>query len=514
MHLDVPHGFRGVFRTDDDARAIYSESAGIQRIMPVGVAAPADVEDLVTLIAWAKREGAALIPRGSGSSMSGAAIGPGVIVDLSRWKNVGEIVDRTIRVQPGVICAEVQRVARLKGLRFPVSPSSAAFCTIGGMTATNAAGAHTLRYGAMREWVQEIEVVGMGESVKRNVKRSVKNGVKNRVNGGVGERVLKSSSGYFTEGDEVDLLVGSEGTLGFFTSIELKLCDEPKSTASVLGVFASLEAATEAAIRARESGAAACELLDRTFLEFAKVESAEAILIADAEGGDEGEATAIATRIAAGFRSAGATDARIAETREEREHLWELRHAASPILSRLSEQLKSMQVVEDGCVPPAKLAEYVAGLREAFEAQRIRGVIFGHAGDAHVHANALVDVAEPDWRPRVEGLLDDVTGLVASLGGTISGEHGDGRLRTPLLGRFFSAEQTSEFERVKRHYDPDGILNPGVKLSARGRESERAGGIGDIKYDPSLPVHSETVSRALKHVERGRAYSEFRLDLL
>jgi FAD/FMN-containing dehydrogenase len=274
-----------------------------------------------------------------------------------------------------------------------------------------------------------------------------------------------------------------------------------------MGVFASLEAATEAAIKARESGAAACELLDKTFLEFAKVDAAEAILIADAEGRDEGEAAAIAERIAGGFRSAGATNAHIAETKEERDHLWELRHAASPILSRLSEQLKSMQVIEDGCVPPARLGEYVAGLRAAFDRNRIRGVIFGHAGDAHVHANALVDVTERDWRPRVETLLDEVTGLVASLGGTLSGEHGDGRLRSPLLGRVFPPERMVEFARIKARYDPDARMNPGVKVGARP-------GIGDIKYDPALPRHPQMVTQALKQIERDRSYAEFRLDLI
>jgi FAD/FMN-containing dehydrogenase len=173
-----------------------------------------------------------------------------------------------------------------------------------------------------------------------------------------------------------------------------------------------------------------------------------------------------------------------------------------------------MQVVEDGCVPPDRLAQYVAGLRAAFDAQRIRGVIFGHAGDAHVHANALVDVTERDWRTRVERLLDEVTGLVASLGGTISGEHGDGRLRTPMLDRVFSAERMAEFEQIKRRYDPDGLLNPGVKVRAVGREGERAGGVGDIKYDPALAIRPAVVTRALEHVERARAYSEFRLALL
>jgi FAD/FMN-containing dehydrogenase len=517
--MDAPASFRGLFRTDREARAVYSETAGIQRILPMAIAVPTGVEDLVTLIEWAKREGAALIPRGSGSSMAGAAIGPGVIVDLSRWKNVGEIQDGSITVQPGAICAEVQRVARLKGLRFPVSPSSAPFCTIGGMTATNAAGAHTLRYGSMRQWVTAIEWVGTSCRPERTCHPERSEGSalpdeKQALRFTRDDTVRKNSSGYFTDGDELDLLIGSEGTLGFFTSIELRLTEAPKSTASVMGVFSSLEAATAAAIRARESGAAACELLDKTFLEFAKLESAEAILIADAEGQDDGEASAIAARIVAGFKSAGAADARLAETAAERERLWELRHAASPMLTQMGEHIKSMQVVEDGCVPPPRLGEYVAGLRQAYERNRIRGVLFGHAGDAHVHANALVDMRERDWRPRVDGLLEEVTSLVASLGGTLSGEHGDGRLRTPLLFKTTPAERLAEFAAIKKRYDPDGILNPGVKVNVAGQVSGTGDQIGDIKHDPALAPHPEAVIRAFKHVERERAYSEFRLDLV
>ena len=505
---DAVRNFRGVFRTDADARAVYSETAGIQRIIPDAVAVPVDMDDLLALIDWAKGEGASFIPRGSGSSMAGAAIGPGVIVDLSRWKSIDEsrIDDRRLVVQPGAICAEVQRIARMKGLRFPVSPSSAPFCSIGGMTATNAAGAHTLRYGAMRAWVNAIEWVGPSCHRERS-ERSALRQAQQILRVAQDDNVRKNSSGYFTGGDEVDLLVGSEGTLGFFTSIELRLTEEPKSTASVMGVFPSLAAATEAAITAYAAGAAACELLDKTFLEFAKVESAEAILIADAEGWDEDEAAAVAERIAEGFKTAGATEARVAETREARDHLWELRHAASPMLARLDERLKSMQLIEDGCVPPPKLGLYVAGLRQAFDRNRIRGVIFGHAGDAHVHANALVDVTESDWRSRVDDILSEVTDLVASLGGSISGEHGDGRLRTPLLGRVFTSERLAEFAAVKHRYDPEGRMNPGVKVGA-------PAGIGDIKYDPSLPARSEAVTRALTHVERARGYSEFRLSLL
>src|SRR4051812_38766580 len=135
MTLAPPQRFRGIFRHDADARAVYSESAGIQRILPAAVAVPVDVDDLGTLIEWARGEGASLIPRGSGSSMSGAAIGSGVIVDLSRWKEIdrSRLDERKLIVGPGVVCRDAALVARSAGLRLPVEPSSAAFCTIGGM---------------------------------------------------------------------------------------------------------------------------------------------------------------------------------------------------------------------------------------------------------------------------------------------------------------------------------------------------------------------------------------------
>jgi len=147
--LSAPTGFRGLFRVDDEARAVYSESAGIGQSIPRAVAVPVDPDDLVTLVKWAGEGRVPLIPRGSGSSMPNGAIGDGVIVDLSRWRKLGEIDEknRTIRVGPGITRGEVDSAARSRGLRFPVDPSSGAFCTIGGMASTNAAGSHTLRFG-------------------------------------------------------------------------------------------------------------------------------------------------------------------------------------------------------------------------------------------------------------------------------------------------------------------------------------------------------------------------------
>jgi hypothetical protein len=193
----------------------------------------------------------------------------------------------------------------------------------------------------------------------------------------------------------------------------------------------------------------------------------------------------------------------------DEEALWALRHAASPILARLDAHLKSMQFIEDGTVPPARLPEYVRGVRAALARQGIRGVIFGHAGDANVHVNPLVDVRDAAWRAKIAALLDEVTALVASLGGTLTGEHGDGRLRAPLLDRVWSADALALFAAMKRAFDPLGILNPGVKLAAPGARA-----VGDVKYDPALPPLPAAARAALDRVADRREYARFRLELL
>ncbi|MGH7622314.1 MAG: FAD-binding oxidoreductase, partial [Gemmatimonadaceae bacterium] len=159
--ITKPANFFGIFRIDDDARAVYAEAAGIARVLPRGLAVPVDADDLIALVRWAGDTHTPLIPRGSGSSMPGGAIGDGVIVDLSRWRAMGDVdtEHRTITVGPGVLRAEVDGAARTCGLRFPVDPSSGAFCTVGGMASTNAAGSHSMHFGSMRRWVRALDCV-------------------------------------------------------------------------------------------------------------------------------------------------------------------------------------------------------------------------------------------------------------------------------------------------------------------------------------------------------------------
>lgn len=537
--LTPPTAFRGIFRTDDDARAVYSEAAGIGRMLPLAVAVPTDPDDLIALVRWASSQKIPMIPRGSGSSMPGGAIGEGLVVDLSRWRKVGavDVAARSIRVGPGVPRGEVDRVARGQGLRFPVDPSSGAFCSVGGMASTNAAGAHSMHFGMTRRWVRALDCVfsdGSRAEIRRDaplptgvpaIERFLKIApelvAEERKNPSRHPGVIKDASGYgiadyADSGALVDLLVGSEGTLAFFVEIELMLAPVAAATSSVLGAFTTLEQAVVAASRARDGGAVACEMLERTFLDVAASGGArqvpaesEAALLAEVEGGDADGAAVAARAVETIFRDAGATTTQIALDAHTETELWELRHAASPILSRLDANLKSMQFIEDCAVPPAHLPAYVRGIRDILGRHDTRVVIFGHAGDCHIHVNPLVDVRRSDWRERVESILREVVALVATLGGTLAGEHGDGRLRAPLTPDVWSSHAIAQFRRVKEAFDPDGVLNPGVKVPVAG---ERA--IGEVKYDLAAPALPSRARAALDRVEKTRGYASFRLDLL
>ncbi len=528
------------------ARAVYSEAAGIGRIVPAAVAVPEDADDVVTLIRWASERSLSVVPRGSGTSMAGGAIGPGVIVDLSRMDSIGDIDagSGSVWVGPGALRGDVNRAAAEKGLRFPVDPSSGEYCTIGGMASTNAAGAHTLKFGSIRSWVRALDcvfddgsraIIERGQAIPSMVPaldrffREAQPEMPPPGSSGIAMHtgVAKDSSGYQVgayamSGELVDLLVGSEGTLAVIVGVKLTLSEAPRATSGVLGAFPSLDAAVAGAAVARAAGASACELLDRTFLDVAAgggnhsaaalasvPADTEAVLLAEVEADDEAMAITRADGLADAFRKKGATVVTVALGASEQNEMWELRHAASPILAKLDPALKSMQFIEDGAVPIESLAGYVRGVRLALDQRGVRGVIFGHAGDSHVHVNPLIDTGKPGWRDDVEGLLADVVALTARLGGTLAGEHGDGRLRTPLMARVWSDEALRLFALVKSAFDPQGILNPGVKVPLAGQKP-----LEDIKYDPALAPLPIEARNALDKVSDQRAYSTLRLSLI
>jgi len=536
--LHAPDSFRGIFRTDELARAVYSEGAGIARLVPDAVAVPADADDVVALVRWAAAHHVPIVPRGSASSMANGALGRGVALDLSRLDWIGPVdAERaTVPCGPGALRDAVHAAAHGHGLRFAVDPSSGAFCTMGGMAATNAAGTRTVRLGAMRAWVRGLDCVfadGTRAWVRRGAPCPPVDALRifqHEVARDAIERgallaragVRKESSGYALaeyarSGDLVDVLVGSEGTLAIFVGLELALAPSPAARASLLASFPTLEGAVQAAGRCAAIGASAVELLDRTFLDVVRAEAAtlsipertEAVLLLEAEGDTAAHADALARQLADACRAAHATHVVSAPDEETAARIWRIRHAASPILNALDPHLASMQLIEDGAVPPDRFPDYVRGVRAALERHGMRGVIFGHAGDAHAHVNALLDVRDADWQTRARALLDDVTGLVARLGGTLAAEHGDGRLRTPLMDRVWDARAMALFARVKQAFDPLGILNPGVKVPTAGQDP-----LESVKYDPTLPPLPAAARLALDTVVRDKAWGAFRLGLL
>ncbi|MFN8572210.1 MAG: FAD-binding oxidoreductase [Gemmatimonadaceae bacterium] len=544
-----PEGIRGHWREDEDTRAVFAESASIHRVTPRAVASPQDAEDVQQLMKWAAATATPLVARGSGSSMAGGCLTESVVVDLSLL-HAAPSVDanrRLARCGPAVTRAAVTRAAEALGLRFPVDPSSGAFCSVGGMVATNASGSRTLKFGSTRTWVSGLECV-LADGTRTWVRRGEPLDTSNKILAKYAKTatslrkaaaaiqspmVRKNSSGYGLHafartGDLVDLLVGSEGTLAVFTELELALCELPVATATLLVSWPTLEGAVRGAAMATEAGASACELLDRTFLDVARTRAAlpvevgdEAVLLIELEEEIHGwnadlprdaSEQPLVERTKALERAslhAGASRVLLGLDPESSDALWALRHAASPILARLDPSIASMQLVEDACVPQARLSDYVQGVRRSLDQAGVRGVIFGHAGDANVHVNALVDVRHPEWKAQVARLFADIMELTATLGGTSTGEHGDGRLRTPLLNRFWSSDALALFERVKASFDPLGILNPGVKVWRNGAPSWDA-----IKYDPTLASPSPRAQRVLDRVSRERAYHRSRVEML
>ena len=527
--------------SDPASRAVYCEAAGIGRIMPSAVAAPTTADDVRALVQWAATAGMPITPRGSGSSMAGGAIGLGLIIDLSLLKLLRlDAVSRRIWCGPGALRGDIERAAHSAGLRFPVDPSSGEFCTIGGMVATNAAGAHTLKHGSTRRWITALDCIFADGSraIVRRGDRSYhsESGAPplDRLDHNVRARlteegaavhhagVRKESSGYGLHdfartGDVIDLIVGSEGTLALVVGVELELAPAAQATSSLRATFADLDQVSSAASMVRRLGASVCELLDSSFLRIAEsggalpkfMRGAAAVLLVEVEADDEPGAARMMKGVKGALTECGALSVEEASAVDEERELWDLRHAASPILAR-DPVLKSVQVIEDAAVPPEQMAAYIRGVRAALARQRLDGVIFGHAGDGHVHVNPLVDVRDPDWRAQLDVLLNEVTNLVATLGGTLSGEHGDGRLRAPLIGRAWRQPRALDlFRVVKETFDPGNLLNPGVKLPLTGQQP-----LEMVKYDPALEPLPGPAAAALETVAREKAYATHRLALL
>ena len=539
--ISPPRGFRGTFRTDAAARAAYSEGAGPYRIVPAAVAIPEDRDDLALLVQQARAELVPLVPRGAGSGMPGGNVGDGVLVDLGRFDRPLEITAAEGAVVGAAVTWQALDAAAARhDLRFPPDPSSGAFCTMGGMVATNAAGARSVRAGAVRRWVRSVELM-TGDAEVTVLRRG--EGAPSAPEAEVGPlqtrfaaiaqplirdsaglirarypRTRKNSAGYALDayletGDLLDLVIGSEGTLGFITRVEVQLEPRPPAVAGALIGLTEMASLSDVIATLLRLGPSALELLDRSFLTVARaktpfpLDGVEAVLLVDFEGTESAVRAAAAEAVQVTERHAAF--AYPAMSAEDRARMWALRHAASPALANLPDGRRSLQLIEDGCVPVPALGAYLAEVRHVAAGLDVEIVAFGHAGDGHLHVNALVDTTADDFERRVATLFERVTEIVIALGGTPSGEHGDGRLRSGAVGSLYGPEILAVLRRIKDAFDPDGILNPGVVLAPQDAEPIARLKVG--RTVASIPTH---VAAGLRHLERTGQWGTPKLELL
>ena len=536
-----PPDIRGEYRSDERARAAYAEAAGIYRILPRAVCLPADVADLQRVICWAADHRLALVPRAAGSGMAGGNVGDGVVVDLTRMTDQRLEVDPSSRravTGAAVTLSALNAAAAPHQLRLPPDPSSGAWATLGGMVSTNAAGARSVRYGSVRPWVEALTLLtsdGQAAKLRRGEAPETGHPLLGRFANEAAPAIRaaaahirsrfphtrKNVAGYaldafLNSGDVLDLIIGAEGTLGIVTEIEWRLDPIPRHRAGLRVALRSLEMLSESVQTLLRSRPSALELLDRTFLDLVgsdrtagaglRFPAVEAVLLVEFERDDPRALREAIEEATARIRPlAHAVDSAYSE--EAAQRLWTIRHAASPIIAGLPDSRRSLQVIEDACVPIDRMGEYIRLVRSAANAREVPMVMFGHAGDGHVHVNLIPEVGRAGWEASVAALLEDVTGAVIELGGTPTGEHGDGRLRAHTLRRLYGDEIIELFRQVKKSFDSSGIFNPGVILPS----AEPA--ISRLKVGQDAVQLPPDIERGLREIEVTAGYARCRLEL-
>lgn len=505
--MKVPKPPEGLFYADDLHRAVYSRAACLYRRRPVGVLFPRGEADLRWALDWARGQGVSLTLRGGGSGLAGQTVGEGLAADVSRFQNRLLSVDegaRTARVQPGLVLSELNRALRPLGLRFAPDPSSQDFCTLGGMLANNSKGARSVKYGPTLAHTRSLNLLladGSRVELSRGARppgdyphpalraaaflieehRSEILARWPRSRSNTSGYNLKECLGPPGRVDLLPLFVGSEGTLAVFLEATVALSPLPESQELCLMEFPSVPAAGEAVLEILPLGPSALEILDETFLDIIRKgwgafplpvgEGAKCLLLVETDGEAEEASEAMEAVLGAASRT-GLLSARRAVSSQEKAAVWAFRKAASPLLNRGRGKLKSVRFIEDGAVPPEAIPAYLQGVRQILTERGIQGVIFGHAGDGNFHVNPFMDLKDPRHFGEIPRIARETAELLASLGGTLSGEHGDGRLRTPFLPLVYGP-LTALFRAVKQSLDPEELLNRGILAPAQPEPMEK-----------------------------------------
>ncbi len=507
-HLD------GEVLTSAAIRKYFSTDSSVLSVEPNMVVYPKTTNDVrkVMRFSWQLAERGHVLPvtaRGQGSNQSGAAIGKGIIMTFPAHMNrllEFDLKQNLARVQPGINYKTFQEVMHTHQRFLPPYPASLAYSTIGGAIANNSSGEKTIKYGDTRRYVDKLEVVlANGELIqtgrinKKELDRKkgqtgLEADIYRHIDGiitdnaeaikGIGRlRVSKNSSGYALADvkrpdgsfDLTPLIVGSQGTLGIVTEAIIKIEPYSPKTQLLVAEFTDLSTAHDAITELLKLRPSVLEMVDRNLLEFVSKQHANLIknLVTDVLPAivlfvefDDMSERARKVHAKKAMKVLSKFSSRVTQTTDydEQQKLWGIHCSAAMVVNYNEAGKSALPIIEDGVVPHEEFEAFITGVYKLFAKYRLQVALWGHAGDTNLHMLPLLDLAKMGDRQTVIKLMQEYYDLVLSLGGSISAEHNDGRLRAAFVEKQFGEEMVQVFTEVKHAFDPHGMLNPGVKL--------------------------------------------------
>ena len=537
---DLAHELSGNVLADDLARAMYSTAAGIYQVLPLAVVRPRDREDIVKTLKWCQAHGVPATVRGGGTSPLDACLGSGIIIDTVAYMgraNEIDVHDQTVTAPAGASYARINQVLERFGRHLPPDPPGGTCCTIGGMIATNASGVSSIKYGSIIKYVQSLELVLAdgtaittgpvdvrqapfkewisGETTEPRIYREIYNLIReNRaLIRAKTPNLTANSSGYQLEralGHNVldlgQLVTGSEGTLAVITKAVLRTVERPPVSGMIILYFENVQLAADSVRPVLDAAPAAVELVDARALELIRAsrpdlahflrEKAQSVLIVEFDGADNDEVIPKLMETHRFMVEEGRTalDALLITAEPDLQEARELQNAALNAMYNLKGPRRVTPFVDDIAVSPEMVSSCIHGLCEIMKKHSLDVAISGHAGQGSFCARPLLDLKNADDIRVMREVAEEVFAMVIDMGGTISCGSGDGLARTEFL-RLQYGELCDVFAKVKQVFDPAGLLNPGIKVSA-----ERGTIVSNLRYGPDYS-RRQTEPKLLYHDE-------------
>ncbi|MFD2518585.1 FAD-binding and (Fe-S)-binding domain-containing protein [Salinimicrobium flavum] len=498
-------------------RSIFATDASVYRTLPLAVSYPKTREDIVSLIKFAGRNKVSLIPRTAGTSLAGQCVGEGIVVDVSKYFNAILELDeksRTVRVQPGVIRDDLNRYLEPYGLFFGPNTSTSNRCMIGGMVGNNSSGTTSIKYGVTRDKVVELKVLlsdgsegvfsnissegftekmNLGnregdiykglwgllkeDSVREEIRKNFPKPEIHRRNTGYAIDALAASEVFTPSGPKftiTDLLCGSEGTLAFTTEITLQLDELPPNKAVMVAAhFDSVEKCLEAVVPAMQHSLFTCEMMDKVILDctrnslkyrdnrfFIEGDPA-AILMLELRSNDEDELTKLTADLLKTISQSELAYALPVLKGDSIDLALELRKAGLGLLGNIVGDRKAVACIEDTAVAVEDLADYITEFSALMKNYGQEAVYYAHAGAGELHLRPILNLKKKEDVELFRKITMEVAALVKKYGGSLSGEHGDGRVRAEFIEFMIGSKNYEVLKRVKTIFDPHNIFNPG-----------------------------------------------------